>query len=320
MKSIEEIVFELLQTNECVVVPSFGGFIAKQRGARIDYEQGVAYPPSKEVAFNIQLKENDGLLINSYGLVNQLDYYESTRTIEQIVQHWNATIGAGNTLKLPKIGAFWKDAEGNIQFEQDRSFNLLLSSYGLEVVRFVPVETQHQVAHDSPEVKQEKSSFWKYAAVAAVAIPIAFYSIWIPVKTPVLESGMFSYQDFNPFKATKEGSFTVRKLNIAPLEKVKHETSYTDAYDAHQEPTQWYSNPEISPLTPQAFYCIAGCFSNENNAVRLKTKLVNLGFQACIVFEGGLYKVSLGSGFSEEAIAQIEEKAKALHVSYWILN
>ena len=320
MKSIEEVVFELLHTNECVVVPSFGGFIAKQRGARIDYEQGVAYPPSKEVAFNLQLKENDGLLINTYGLVNQMDYNESTRTIDQIVNNWNTTIGSGNTLKLPKIGSFWKDAEGNIQFEQDRSFNLLLSAYGLEVVRFVSVATQHQVANDTLNEKKEKSSFWKYAAAAVVAIPIAFYSIWIPVKTPVLESGMFSYQDFNPFKATKEGSYTVRNLNIFPLEKVKHETSYTAAYDAHYEPTQLNPKAEISPLTPEAFYCIAGCFSSESNAVRLKTKLVNLGFQACIVFEGGLYKVSLGSGFSEEAIAQIEEKARQLHISFWILK
>ena len=320
MKSVEQVVFDLLQSNECVVVPAFGGFIAKQRSARVDYNEGIAYPPTKEVAFNIQLKENDGLLINTYGVVNKLDYIQSTHSIEESVIGWNQTIGSGSKLILPKLGTFWKDKEGNVQFEQDRSFNLLLSAYGLESVRFIPVESQINEPVLNPIEKQDKSAFWKYAAAAAVAIPIAFYSVWIPVNTPVIESGMFSLHDFNPFKATKKGSYVTKPLHITPIKAVKHETAYLSAYDSYFNPIVPEHETNLTQINPQSMYCIAGCFSNEDNAMRLQSKLNGLGFETSILVEGGLFKVSMGSGFSEEAIAQIEIKAKQLNISYWILN
>jgi cell division septation protein DedD len=47
---------------------------------------------------------------------------------------------------------------------------------------------------------------WKYAA-AVFLIPMAFYSYWIPMKTNVLESGVFAIQDFNPFHKSTQGLY-----------------------------------------------------------------------------------------------------------------
>jgi cell division protein FtsN len=67
-------------------------------------------------------------------------------------------------------------------------------------------------------------------------------------------------------------------------------------------------------------YCIAGCFSSEQNANRLSQKLDLLGFDCTILHEGGLYKVSLGQGISEQAINNINLKAKSLNIDTWILK
>ncbi|MFM1810554.1 MAG: hypothetical protein RLZZ382_1779 [Bacteroidota bacterium] len=317
MKSLEDILIELLQKHECVVVPAFGGFIAKQKSAFVDFESGLIHPPFREIGFNIQLRSNDGLLVNQFAAEYQLDYSASLDTVAQQVTTWNEVLRQGKQLSIPKIGNFKKDLEGNIQFEQDRSFNLLMSAYGLELVGFIP--TKPLVSEGEKEVKNNRQ-LWKYAAAAAIAIPIAFYSIWIPVKTPALESGMFSYQDFNPFKAQNENTYTETQIDLPRIEHVSIETTYRDAYELHVNPKVAPNEPTITLIEPHVMYCIAGCFSSEENASRLVQKLEGLGFNCSILHEGSLYKVSLGHGFSEESVDSILNKAKSLNIQTWILK
>jgi nucleoid DNA-binding protein len=317
MKSLEDILIELLQKHECVVVPAFGGFIAKQKSAFVDFESGLIHPPFREIGFNIQLRSNDGLLVNQFAAEYQLDYAASLDTVAQQVTTWNEVLRQGKQVSIPKIGNFKKDLEGNIQFEQDRSFNLLMSAYGLELVGFIPAKPL--VSEGEKAVKNNRQ-LWKYAAAAAIAIPIAFYSIWIPVKTPALESGMFSYQDFNPFKTQNENTYTETQIDLPRIEHVSIETTYTDAYELHVNPEVAQNEPTITLIEPHVMYCIAGCFSSEENANRLVQKLKGLGFNCSILHEGSLYKVSLGHGFSEESVDSILNKAKSLNIQTWILK
>ncbi len=317
MKSLEDILIELLRKHECVVVPAFGGFIAKQKSAFVDFESGLIHPPFREIGFNIQLQSNDGLLVNQFAAEYQLDYSASLDTVAQQVTTWNEVLRQGKQVNIPKIGNFKKDLEGNIQFEQDRSFNLLMSAYGLELVGFIP--TKPLVSEGEKEVKNNRQ-LWKYAAVAAIAIPIAFYSIWIPVKTPALESGMFSYQDFNPFKTQNENTYTETQIDLPRIEHVSIETTYRDAYELHVNPKVAPNEPTITLIEPHVMYCIAGCFSSEENASRLVQKLEGFGFNCSILHEGSLYKVSLGQGFSEESVDSILNKAKSLNIQTWILK
>ena len=317
MKSLEDILIELLQKHECVVVPAFGGFIAKQKSAFVDFESGLIHPPFREIGFNIQLRSNDGLLVNQFAAEYQLDYTASLDTVAQQVTTWNEVLRQGKQLSIPKIGNFKKDLEGNIQFEQDRSFNLLMSAYGLELVGFIP--TKPLVIAGEKEVKNNRQ-LWKYAAAAVIAIPLAFYSIWIPVKTPALESGMFSYQDFNPFKTQNENTYTETQIDLPRIEHISIETTYRDAYELHVNPKVAPNEPTITLIEPHVMYCIAGCFSSEENASRLLQKLEGLGFNCSILHEGSLYKVSLGQGFSEESVDSILNKAKSLNIKTWILK
>lgn len=317
MKSLEDLLIELIQQHECVVVPAFGGFIAKHKSAQVDFDLGVIRPPFREIGFNIQLKSNDGLLVNRLAAEQRLDYSASLDFVNQQVTTWNETLRQGKHLNIPKIGVFKKDKEGNIQFEQDRSFNLLMSAFGLEHVGFIPTTPALNVIEK--EGKNNRN-LWKYAAAAAIAIPIAFYSIWIPVKTPALESGMFSYQDFNPFKTQNENAYTETHIELSRIEHIAIETTYRDAYEAYVNPKAAPHEPTITVLEPHVMYCIAGCFSNEENANRLSQKLTGLGFSCSVLHEGSLYKVSLGQGFSEEAIDSILKKANSLNIQTWILK
>ena len=257
MFTVEELIGNLLLRNNCVIVPSFGGFVAKQTSATIDYKNGVMLPPRKSVLFNRQLVNNDGLLISEFAITNKVIYPTAEENVLGRVSDWNEKLRNGERVTLDRVGYLFYDQEKNICFEQDRFFNLLLESYGLGKVHFVTEEdikiSQHisavkanqieeteeptfrlvsmPIIEEEPVVVSEKefvliehpevkpaSKLWKYLA-AAVLLPVGFYSFWLPMKTNVLESGLLSIKDFNPSYKAIEGSYIKSDFTKIKVEK-----------------------------------------------------------------------------------------------------
>jgi len=378
MISVEQLIGDLLLRHNCVIVPTFGGFVANQNSAVIDYTSGVMSPPKKSLLFNRQLVNNDGLLLAEFAAHNNVAYDVSKSTIDASVHSWNELLKKGERVTLDRIGHLYFDQERNICFEQDRFFNLLLESYGLGKVHFITEEDVRIVAHQSSEkiqaeepmikvidfdhvelqatldgetkiiehpVLKEKTKVWRYIA-AACLLPIAFYSFWIPVRTDVLESGMLSIKDFNPFYNSAEGKYSEQIFIVekkeAPEETLEEMVSklpsdvevFSYPFDGdlyipvkiHGEPTIVISEPidatEIAVSTPTGNYnIIVGCFGNSNNAKNLVEKLKSEGFSAFIVDEvNGLSRVSIGNVNSTNAAIELSSKAKSLGYSGWVLN
>lgn len=388
MTTIEQLLGDLLLRHNCVIVPGFGGFVARQVSARIDYSSGKMHPPSKSLLFNKQLVNNDGLLVAELARENALSYDQALQNVRELVGDWQAILRAGQRIELDRIGYLFLDAEKNLCFEQDRFFNLLLESFGLGQVHFlteedvkiaentwlaeetevqtqtilVPVmETKEQeLASPLPTMKVVQSKktpeeratvsrrkVWRYVAAACI-LPIAFYSVWIPMKTDVLESKIISLQDFNPFHNSAPGAYESEdvKLPDAPttnstsLEKQIAEldnsvAAYTFAYvpglnipvilerAATEEPVTNRPVPDVQPQTFSAnsMEYVVGCFGSKDNANNLVAKLKSEGFDAHIVdIQNGLHRVSAGAALSEEAFAKIISRADASGYTGWILK
>ena len=54
----------LLHRHDCVIIPDFGAILTHKVSAQIHETTNTFYPPKKVLAFNEQLKQNDGLLAN----------------------------------------------------------------------------------------------------------------------------------------------------------------------------------------------------------------------------------------------------------------
>lgn len=385
MTSVEQLIGDLLLRHNCVIVPSFGGFVAKQIPASIDFNKGTILPPSKALLFNKQLINNDGLLINEFAQQNKVSFNEATTEIEGKVQSWTKTLNSGGRIELDRVGNLYYDAERNICFEQDRFFNLLLESFGLGQVQFVPdavVEEKEvivaetkvipiAVAQEKPELKVErpqqeiiaeqqtettepeivlvpkkKSRVWRYVAAACI-LPIAFYSIWIPMKTDVLESGVLSINDFNPFYEAGEGSYSRQELIVRDENNSGETASLQEQIDELPEDVSVYSyklddakyvpvelpvsenndtpttdgGDNTEQFNPEAMNFIVGCFGQEANATNLVAKLKAQGFDAYIVdVHNGLHRVSAGAAVSSEAYAMIKVKAEGQGYIGWTLK
>ena len=131
MHKIEETVSSLLLRHSCVIIPNFGGFVAKTISAKLDLDRGLFLAPSKQLLFNKNLLNNDGLLISEYASLNTIEYSKSQIEIEEFVLDLKTKLNSKQAVHIDRVGTLSYDLEGNLVFEQDRYFNLLLSSYGL---------------------------------------------------------------------------------------------------------------------------------------------------------------------------------------------
>ena len=64
MEKISKHINELLFDHDCVIVPSLGGFLASNESSHVVLPNHIIFPPYRRIAFNVYLKQNDGLLAN----------------------------------------------------------------------------------------------------------------------------------------------------------------------------------------------------------------------------------------------------------------
>lgn len=375
----------LLLRHNCVIIPSFGGFVANVRTAQIDKQKGIIQPPKKVLTFNANLVNNDGLLSNYLANTSDVSFDEANTYVLSTCENWKKELDKGNRIEIEKVGFLYLDEEGNLNFEQNRFFNLLLSSFGLEEVKFIaeeersiplpsitkkeevehaPTENTSHIEHVNTlaEIKsnlsqqkaveptkivdlnppRKKRNFWKYAA-AAILIPVAFYSFWIPMRTDVLQSGILLSDDFNPFQHSNTELYKQKNINldIEPLEMVSLQEQLKNlpkdvrlfAYHLDE-----YKYVQLKVNTDQknktvlvssnkgsekeaAFQIITGCFSNKNNALHLIEELKNAGFSAYLFDKHkGLYRVSANGVNTMTETNKTKQKLKDFGFDSWVLS
>ncbi|XOV66410.1 MAG: SPOR domain-containing protein [Fluviicola sp.] len=426
MTSVEQLIGNLLLRHNCVIIPSFGGFVARRISARVDYKSGTMLPPGKSILFNRQLLNNDGLLINEFASENGVSYDEAAQELATLVNQWQMTLSEGGRIEIERVGNLFFDEERNICFEQDRFANLLLESFGLgsvhfvteedvriaeqkitvqdsaqrkeaktltpvasttdkvttkdkaeektpnkveakreeEATRIIPISEATPVAEESDSndsdrkavpaqevAPKSRSKAWRYVAAACI-LPIAFYSVWIPVKTDVLESGMVSLSDFNPFHKRAEGTYKPVKQSSGVESEKKEGKSlsekvaeipedikvYTyefsgdtyikvalpeqpEAESVSETPIENPSKESSTAFDPNTMHYVVGCFGDKTNADNLVAKLRANGLDASIVdVKGGLHRVSAGGAISEESYQTIKLKADAMGLNGWRLR
>ena len=358
MITIEELLSDLLLKHSCVIIPKFGGFVAKQTSAKIDFERNFVTPPSKNLLFNKNLIANDGLLVNELANKNRWSFQDSEQCVFKFVDEINLQLKNSKQFSLPRIGSFHLDSEGNISFEQDRYFNFLLNAYGLTAVQFVSKieveksEVELQTIKKSPVIPIERgrSNFWKYAA-AACLIPIAFYSVWIPTRTNVLQSGLISHNDFNPFYKQEEGNYKKKPLilhketkqesfedRLSPISDTYFANFQLDSdhfFKVRMRRKSLAVNNSIKENSSQikevkggfqnftgmkTYQYVLGCFANLSNATNFYNKLKSLGLVVNKTSAGSLTRISIGSSNDIDSLQEEIAKANSLGYQGWILK
>ena len=175
----------LLEEHDCVILPGYGGFIGNYAPARIDPVSHSFVPPSKKILFNINLKQNDGLLCNRLVTDEGVSYDDALALVNELVTTIRHNLKSGKSFIIPEVGRLFAGREGTLQFEQAKDHNLLPDAFGLLTFvsppvsrnsysdRFEKVLVPQQRDISAPKRQFPRSLKW----AAMLAIPIGAAAI-----------------------------------------------------------------------------------------------------------------------------------------------
>ncbi len=130
---------KMLYAYDCVIIPDFGGLITHYAPAKIHPVKHTFTPPSKRIAFNEQLKVNDGLLISTLANQQQWPLTQAQQAVADFVQDLKEQLLVQHRFELQDVGVFRYNAERKLVFENIENENFLDASFGLPELVSKPI-------------------------------------------------------------------------------------------------------------------------------------------------------------------------------------
>ena len=175
---IERHIEILLLSNDCVIVPDFGGFMAHHVDARYDGRDNTFLPPLRTIGFNPQLQINDSLLAQSYVEAYDISYPEALNRIESEVAEIRQELETTGKFEFNNIGVLYLNENGNYSFEPCEAGILTPELYGLGGFNMLPLSSLETpatvIAEEIPENKEKKEMAEEQKAQTAQMTPSVF--------------------------------------------------------------------------------------------------------------------------------------------------
>lgn len=323
MLNIDEHICELLYDHDCVIVPALGGFLASNVQARLNPGQHTILPPRRKIAFNIYLRQNDGLLANHLVAFDRVSYAEALKRIDEYVQNCFGTLDKQRKVVVERVGTLYYDKEKHLLFEPFRDTQFRKDSYGLGAVQFLPVERgdsaqrieqqRKELSKLRPSVKQHRKTMirkvlsYKFLSVMAIAGTL----LWFSVNLFLIKPGGGYLGSLNPFNQDTgvrlevnpadtenivQKTETVLVASTEPVIEVPEAVLADTPLSLPGNHTKPLSEPDVSTTPSGNYKVIAGVFKIESNAeAHLKT-LNEKGYKnSGITRRGSLNYVSFDS-------------------------
>jgi len=285
---ISTYIFELLQSHDCVIVPNFGAFVARNISAKISSDGSRIFPPNKEISFNKNVVKNDGLLHNAISSNENISYEGAEQKITNWVTRINKKLEKQCYIEIKNIGSLSLENSKYI-FAPNQNSIFLKSSYG-----FNSIDSSHIIKRQ----KNINNAYLKYAAVF-----IIFLSL----------TGLFTKSYFDNVNEFNKASYAEANQEIE--KKIQKATFNINT-----------SLPVVKlPIRKQygSFHIIAGSFRLEENSLKMISQLKEKGFieaRKVGVNKFGLLQVAYNSYDTvEEARLALSDIRTKEDVNAWLL-
>ena len=281
---------ELLFGHDCVIVPGFGGFVCNYMPARVDNSSNPFYPPVKQISFNRNLKNNDGLLIGKISEAAKVSYGDARNHVDDFVESLRRRLAKGEKVEFENIGTFINNHEGNVQFEPDRSVNYHLDSYGLTSFTVAPLEgydVRKRVMNYGRKEPARQVPLRKIIWRAAVIIPLLAVLVTVPLTTDIFKTKVQS-TSMNPLASVEFEN------NKAALDTAKEEPVSSQAPEENTGIAVTENEKELVAEAPAEVFClVVGSFKSEGNAESLIGMLEEDGYSPELINgPNGFFRVS----------------------------
>jgi hypothetical protein len=292
MESVEKQIAQLLEHNDCVQVPEFGGFVLNQRSAVFSAHSHELLSPGKSISFNRNLQMNDGLLCSHISIVEKIPYTEAQTLLAEKVRDWKNILSAGQVLHLENIGTLQQDAAQKWQFSPFSIKNFDLHAFGLTSLQLKPVEQQTYTQKLDRKIQTKTKALPKgrkvwlqrtvYATITAASLILGFL-VFDEIKYDYSQLGL----QVNPIAKVEKP--------VEPISKPGNSTAQNIVTKQVTETPTSIIQPETESASflPSKFYVIGGSFSSTKNANNFAKQIEKKGYKAEVLNnENGLVRVA----------------------------
>lgn len=298
MRPFDHHIYALLLNHDCVVIPALGGFIATRENARIDSVRRIGIPPGRKIAFNVYLRNNDGLLAKRLVETEQVSYPEALQEIEHYVKSVTKALDKGERIVIRQVGQLQYDADKNIQFEPDTKSLLLTDAFGLSALPVHVLDREKNPSnHPKRELRSHKpvsgSTGNKNRSLVSI-LAVAGAILWFSLNVYLVSKDHYTKASLNPLDAVNSKENPV-KTEIKPQPPVvKVETVFvapatpdTSSVTAVTPISTFGSSAVITsaPVASTGYFAIAGVFRSRENAERMVRSLQSEGYSQAAIIE-----------------------------------
>ncbi|MBC7749225.1 MAG: HU-CCDC81 and SPOR domain-containing protein [Methylotenera sp.] len=301
---IELYIAQLLYRYQCVTVPGFGAFLTEIQSAKLNESSNSFSPPKKMIAFNANLKNNDGLLANHIALAEKTSYEYAVSAIQYEVFNWKKALEENELILIKNVGDLRFNADKNIVFTPYDQTNYLTSSFGLApfvslLVKRENFEKEIVAIEEKaiftivPEETKSANSYLKYAAIIVLGLGIA---------------GSFGY----PMYQNQIASETIL-VETAVQKQVQNKIQEATFFIESPVPAVTLAVKSTAEIK-MPYHIMAGVYREEKNANKTLRILTRLGYDAKRIApnKNGYFPVLYGSyatfSEAEKAKKEINEK------------
>ncbi|PVX51856.1 sporulation related protein [Balneicella halophila] len=307
MRTLNAYLRDLLFLHDCVILPGFGGFVGSYQPT-IKTEQNYFTPPRKAIAFNPQLKQNDGLLANTIVEIEEVNYAEAMKRVESFVLDIQKELRAKGFYMIPTVGKLERGTQDRILFTPDTTTNFLLSPLGASAFQMAPLVAKQPdiVRHSEITEKRDNLPMIRRVLVASVS-GFALLSL-------LLNPGEYKNLTLSAIAPT-----SVYETSISAPAVSQKSIALT-----HTEVTANKTTVKntVAP-TLKKYHVIVGCFSMKGNAEFQQKQLAAKNIEAIVFpYSNKMTGVSVGSyeTFEEAKVTMNALRNSGDAPSAWVLK
>ncbi|MCI7585829.1 MAG: hypothetical protein MSS95_08285 [Bacteroidales bacterium] len=299
----------LMLSNDCVVVPGFGAFIAQYTSSNNCAQNSTFTSPKRSISFNASINHNDGLLANSIAKKALIPYAEALKQIEKSTTICRQALSDGSEVPFGRLGFFISNAEGHIEFipfhhelANDDFFGLQSFSFPTLAERNAQVATEETVSetYSEPEINIGRRNWFSHKAVQIAASIVMLVCLTFALSTPIIVD-----------KPTHQ----LATLNVPTPTMPKHKVVKTEEISLQK---QVEAASEKKEANSNGRYAIIICSLKKQSQVAQyfqENKDIN---PANVIKKNGYYMIYFNRGDNYQELVKEAKQMPKRYTEFWI--
>ncbi|MBQ3709160.1 MAG: hypothetical protein II887_00485 [Bacteroidales bacterium] len=327
MTSVANAISSLLYTHDAVIVPGLGAFLCHAEGAKVNVITNQFEKPSATLSFDPMQREENVLVVNYLVANDGITFEEARQLVMEFVSDTFAQLKAGEKVEIPGVGTLSYGDYQKIEFLAVDSNNFNGDAFGLEDFTPKPVYGTDRVTlntgSETPDERPEKEehdrrrrkTWWIWVllllllAAAAGGVYWWYFKPKPPVTTkpwprlqkprghsnqrvkPVCTTVVASTDTLeianDTLEITNDTLKTTNDTLVSPVDTIEKPVDITKTI--LEEPPTPKVNPVevVKPEPASRVFIVGGCFSVEQNALKMLVEVREQGCAEAFVMKRG---------------------------------